>query len=657
MRRQSVGPWLLVALSALGGGAHAAESTKPSAKPPHQVGKKPSTPLATLPEGVPLGEPRENARRSIAEGAPEGPASQAPPTEERAALEEVDRVLFPEPLRGISSSWSFDLPEADDTSSSFGLPPLAGVPSAEHPSDADTAWLATLTLPDLPVRLDQRVVTYLKFYRDSPRGRTTAAIWARTSGRFVAAMKAELRRAKLPADLVWLSMIESSHNPTAKSGAGALGLWQFMPESARMYGLTVDAWVDERRDPARSTEAAVRFLSDLHQRFGNWELAMGAYNMGYAGMSRAIAKYNTNDFWTLARLESGIPWETTLYVAKISALAIVMNNRDAFGIGRIKPDPAVTFDTILVEPGALLLDVASAAKISLEELRQLNPAYLATRTPPSGKGDVRFRMAVPRGRGEAALAALSKRAPAALSTVRVRLGDTFETIAADHGISASSLLKHNGLADGATLAAGTVLLLPSGAKRAAAPAVTTPVVVSRALRAGQGQKLVYYDVRAGDELDDIAVAFGVPTAELVGHNALDPRARLREGMTLQVLVDDSVDLSSVRHFAPSDTRPVLVAGSPEFHEYFEGLGGKRRALVLVKKGDTLAKIGARFGMSVGSMERVNRRDNDSALVPGERVIVYTQAEVESAVSEGGQAPLETVVAPRPDLLPGARSSR
>ncbi len=655
MRPQSVVCCLVLAFVALGGPVRAADSTKPQ----HQVGKKPGTPAATLPEGVPVGQPRENARRSIAEGTPQAAREQEPPTEERATLEEVDRVLFPEPLRGISSSWSFDLPEADDTSSSFGLPPLAGVPSAEHPSDADTAWLATLTLPDLPVRLDQRVVTYLKFYRDSPRGRTTAAIWARTSGRFVSAMKAELRRAKLPADLVWLSMIESSHNPTAKSGAGALGLWQFMPESARMYGLTVDAWVDERRDPARSTEAAVRFLSDLHQRFGNWELAMGAYNMGYAGMSRAIAKYNTNDFWTLARLESGIPWETTLYVAKISALAIVMNNRDAFGIGRIKPDPAVTFDTILVEPGVPLLDVASAAKISLDELRQLNPAFLAARTPPTGKSAARQRwsVAIPRGRGEAALAALAKRAPAALSTVRVRLGDTYDTVARDHGLTASALLKHNGLGEGVTLAPGTVLLLPSGAKRVAAPAITTPIVVSRSVQPGQGQRLVYYDVRAGDELDDIAVACGVSTAELVGHNALDPRARLREGMTLQIVVAEGADLSSVRTFGPIESRPVLVAGSPEFHEYFEGLGGKRRVEVLVRKGDTLAKIGARFGMTVGSMERVNRRDSQSALVPGERVIVYTQANVESAASGGGQAPLEAVVAPRPDLLPGASATR
>ena len=199
-------------------------------------------------------------------------------------------------------------------------------------------------------------------------------------------MKAKLRRAGLPTDLVWLSMIESGHNPTIESPAGAVGLWQFIPTSGRMYGLTVDRWVDERRDPARSTQAAIRFLSDLYQRFGNWELAMGAYNMGYAGMSRAVAKYNTNDYWALSRMESGIPWETTLYVPKIFALAIVMNNREAFGVGRTQLDPAEAFDSILLEPATPLSDAARAAGIALQATQATEPSVPRGSAPSSGIG-------------------------------------------------------------------------------------------------------------------------------------------------------------------------------------------------------------------------------------------------------------------------------
>src|SRR4029078_2259873 len=146
--------------------------------------------------------------------------------------------------------------------------------------------------------------------------------------------------------------------------AGASGLWRFVPESPRMYGLTVDRWVDERLDPQRSTEAAVRYLSDLRARFGSWEVAMGAYHMGHGGLLRAVRKFNTNDFWALSRYEAGLPWETTLYVPKILATAVVMANKKAFGIDDIEQDAPIAFDTVQVAPNVDLADVARAADVS-----------------------------------------------------------------------------------------------------------------------------------------------------------------------------------------------------------------------------------------------------------------------------------------------------
>ena len=119
-----------------------------------------------------------------------------------------------------------------------------------------------------------------------------------------------------------------------------------MPETARTYGLTVDRWVDERLDPERSTEAATRFLADLYRRFGSWDLAMAAYNMGHGGLVRSIKKFNTNDFWQLGRHEAGIPWETSLYVPKILATAIAMNNKKSFGLDDVAPDPPEAFDVV-----------------------------------------------------------------------------------------------------------------------------------------------------------------------------------------------------------------------------------------------------------------------------------------------------------------------
>lgn len=617
----------------------------------HRRGGRPSTPHSKLPEGVSLSEPNAKARQSIAEGPTSEEIQGGPADDQLRALRDAERVLFPENVRGIEPSWSFEVPSpADEEGRALGLP-LTLETDSQIPSLSkdDLNWLRSLTLPDLPVRLDRRVVTYLKFYRDSHRGRTIAAIWTRKSGRYVAEIKAKLRRAGLPTDLVWLSMIESGHNPTIASPAGAVGLWQFMPESGKMYGLTVDRWVDERRDPARSTQAAIRFLGDLYRRFGNWELAMGAYNMGYAGMSRAVEKYNTNDYWTLSRLESGIPWETTLYVPKIFALAIVMNNREAFGVGRQKLDSAETFDTILLSPATPLKAVASAAGMTLDQLKDLNSHYLEDRLPPQTPGEEKkWRVRVPSGRAKTTLAKMNG-SGGKLHLHRIRLGDTPQTVADDYGVTLGALSRENGLDRGEVLAPGTVLVLPSGAKDRTGKSVVD-VVVSRELHPARGQRIVYYQVRDNDQLADIADGFGVSEADLTRWNRLSATAHLREGMTLQVLVDEQASLDMVR-FIGNERARVFLAGSSEFHEHFEGLKGKKRVQIVVRAGDTLAGIGKRYGMTVGSMERVNRRSRNTELIPGEHLIVYTDRKVSPADVDDETAALPPLEAPRPDLLP------
>jgi membrane-bound lytic murein transglycosylase D len=430
-----------------------------------------------------------------------------------------------------------------------------------------------------------------------------------------------------------------------------------MPESARMYGLAVDPWVDERRDPARSTQAAVRFLGDLYARFGSWDLALGAYNMGYAGMSRSIAKYSTNDFWTLSRLEGGLPWETTLYVPKIYALAIVMNNRQAFGLGRVKAEPAVGFDTILVAPGTTLANVASSSQSSVEEITALNPHYLAGRVPPRAGGEASktFPVKVPAGKGKNA--ALGATGSGSRSVILVRVGDRIASLAARYGVSPQSVASENGLLQEAELLPKTVLLAPAGARDVGRDRPLGPFVVSRPAQAGPGERVVFYEVVPGDDILGLAAAFGVSEAELVRDSAIDPSARLAEGMVLQVVVGKDKDLAHVRHFELGDLpeAAILVAGSPAFAEHFEGIKGKRRLEVLAKPGDTLAGIGKKYGMTVGSMERINQRSRTSPVVPGERVVVYTERTAGAAPALAPE-PVPALEIPRPDLLPNALSN-
>ena len=290
-----------------------AEPKAAAGRLPHQKGAIPRKPNPSLPKGAARPAPDAAARREVAGGPTSDDLRAGKEDAELRALKRADRVLFPKPLEGARPGWSWDLPEpvenGDAEVVASGLPPDARLgtrPSAEIGA-IDAEWIKSLTLPNLPVRYEARVVTYLKFYRDDPQGRSIARVWAQKSGRYAPALRAALSRAGLPTDLLYLSLIESGHNPTIVSAAGAAGLWQFMPDAGRMYGLTVDRWVDERFDAPRATEGAVRYLSDLYRRFGNWDLAMAAYNMGVGGLSRAIKKFNTNDFWELTRLRGGDP--------------------------------------------------------------------------------------------------------------------------------------------------------------------------------------------------------------------------------------------------------------------------------------------------------------------------------------------------------------
>jgi membrane-bound lytic murein transglycosylase D len=228
-------------------------------------------------------------------------------------MRDLDLALFP-PSPG-APAWPVDgvfaLGQGEPRVVASGMPPsreLGPLPSAEPA--IDLSWLKQLEMPDIPVRWDARVVRYLEFYKNNPRGRSMVAGWIKKSGRYAASIRRVLREQALPEDILWLALVESGFDPTIQSPAGAAGLWQFMPDGARIYGLTVDRWIDERLDPERSTLAAAKYLADLRQRFGGWELAFAAYNMGYGGLLASIRKYNTNDYWELARYESGIPFET-----------------------------------------------------------------------------------------------------------------------------------------------------------------------------------------------------------------------------------------------------------------------------------------------------------------------------------------------------------
>lgn len=613
----------------------------------------------------------DGGRRAIAGGPTGEETSAGVESPELRTLRDAERELFAPAAPAPGSAWPSDLPlllPGDDAPHvhASGLPPAA--PTAPPPPDGakDLAWLTKLEMPDLPVRWDERVVRYLEFFRDDPRGRATFTNLYRRSGRWQAMMRRALRKKSLPEDLVWVAMIESGFEQVARSPAGAVGLWQFMPETAKIYGLTIDRWLDQRLSPSLETEAAADFLADLHRRFGSWELALAGYNMGYGGLSSVVRRYNTNDFWSLARTEGTLPWETTLYVPKILAAAVVTHNLAAFGFADLPVDAPVETDEVTVPPGTPLSVVALAVGCTPHDLETLNPELRATRTPPLGEGDAAFAVKVPAGKGGVASQSLARarRDQAPLDRYVVRFGETLEQIAAAHRTTTQKLVDLNAIAPGEAVRGGTVLLVPAtdGAAAAATapPPATGPkqsVVVPADVFVYPDRRRVFYRVQIGDTLREIAAALHVGVDDLDRWNDVDPGARLQEGMTLQAFVPQSADLSRVMVLGENDVH-VLPVGSDEFFAMMERDRGFKRITVTARAGDTIEAIGKRFDVPAKTMERVNRRGRTDALKGGEKVVVYVPSTMPAPAGAAGatasNAPAPNGPLPQPpvpDLLP------
>jgi membrane-bound lytic murein transglycosylase D len=674
-----IGVACLVALSsARAADPHAARPTKTGAARAHDARGT----SKTAARGADAG-----ARRAIAGGPTSEETSQGVESPELRALREAERELFPPASPAPGNEWPAELPlrmPGDDAPHvhASGLPPAEPTPPPPPEGGRDLSWLAKLEMPDLPVRWDERVVRYIELFRDDPRGRATFANLYRRSGRWHGMMRRALRKKSLPEDLVWVATIESGLEPIARSPAGAVGLWQFMPETAKIYGLTLDRWLDQRLSAPMETEAAADFLADLHRRFGSWDLALAGYNMGYAGLSSVVRRYNTNDFWSLARTEGTLPWETTVYVPKILAMAVVAHNLAAFGFGELQPDAPIETDDVTVPPGTPLAQVALAAGCTPRDVETLNLELRASRTPPVGEGDAAYAVKVPAGKGATATQVLAKsrRDQPPLDRYVVRFGETMEQIAAAHRTTTQKLVELNAIVPGEAVRGGAVLLVPK-VEGAATPAATGSTVSTGGRPGGPSpgasgsqsvvvpadvfvypdRRRVFYRVQIGDTLREIAGALHVGVDDLDRWNDLDPGARLQEGMTLQAFVSEDADLSHVVVVPESDVH-VLAVGSDEFFASMERDRGFRRVTVSARAGDTLESIGKRFDVPVKTMERVNRRARSQALKVGETVVIYVPSNVAAPAGSGatasngpapnGPAPNGPLPAsPLPDLLP------
>lgn len=491
-------------------------------------------------------------------------------------------------------------------------------------------WMTTLNRPTLPLRWTRRLVEYLNYFKDSSKGRGLMRGWLRRAPRYEATLRAILSAEGVPEDLVFVALAESGFNPTARSRVGAGGMWQFMEATGRVYGLSQDYWIDERYDVVRSTHAAALYLKDLHTRFGTWELALAAFNAGYGLVMVSIDRHNTNDFWRLADLESGLPFATTNYVPKIVAAAVVGANREAFGYDEaaLDPLPAVDWVDVRVPAKTSLSSLAKKLGESESLIAEINGRYIRGRTPPRGTSTVR----IPRNRKvafEKAYPLLVKEA-AALRETTVAHGERLAAIAERYGTTVKLLRRVNRVGDSAELTGGVVLVVPAAVHQektlaggGESPEASQPLAAVPPLVARAGTRRVFFRTNRASLPRELSRAFDTPWAQIVAWNGLDPRARLQSGQVLQLVVDANFDARqrNVRIFE-TDEVELVTRGSRAHVE--AGLARRKleRRAYRAKKGDTLTKIGRRFSLTVGDLARINGFPRSHAPSAGELVVVY-----------------------------------
>ncbi|HKH92312.1 MAG TPA: transglycosylase SLT domain-containing protein [Gemmatimonadaceae bacterium] len=392
-------------------------------------------------------------------------------------------------------------------------------PPPQLESEAEPTW-------DMDVRsyeTQERVAYYVNMFAGRSRDRIADRLEA--GSRYEPMIRAKLKAGGLPEDMYYLALVESGFNPHAYSRAAAVGMWQFMTSTARDMGMRVDWWVDERRDPIRSTSAAVRFIRGLRDQFGSLYLAAAAYNGGPGRVSRGLARYaddleNTagdDAFFVLAEKDY-LRNETREYVPQLIAAALIAKEPARYGM-TIRTLPPLTYDSVRVPPGTPLAAVAKGAHVPTRAVTELNPQLLRGMTPPRDSWLVR----IPTGTAvgfDSSFAALQPEDLKATRRLETKKGDTAERLAREHGIAVSALKSFNPsihrLKSG-RLAPGQILVIPTPAVASATLSVPDPAIEKFP---NSNARLKVHTVRRGETMRGIAGRYAMTPERLMRINGL-----------------------------------------------------------------------------------------------------------------------------------------
>jgi membrane-bound lytic murein transglycosylase D len=467
------------------------------------------------------------------------------------------------------------------------------------------------TRSDLPLMMTDQVAGYISYFSNRGRG-TFERAFAR-SGRYHDMMVSILRQEGVPQDLIYLAQAESGFHPLAVSRVGARGIWQFMASRARGYGLSHNMWVDDRQDPEKSTRAAAHHLKDLYNQFGDWYLAMAAYNSGPGTVQAAVKRTGYADFWELYR-RNVLPKETRNYVPIILAVTIMTKNLSQYGFEDVSMDEPAKYDAITINYPVDLRLVAQCIGATQVELQELNPSLLRLTTPREGK----FELHLPAGtkdQYQTAIAAIPTDVRLWWRYHTVHSGDTLASLSRTYRIPAKSITQANHL-DGNDLDADAKLVIPIPAGKHVSDTAT------------YARRITRYKVHVGDTVETVAENFGISPQMLRRWNGLrGDSLRGRKVLALHLPVtptSESTEAAASRSSkSKRSQRPGQTADSKKpVRSSGENEDGEDSASVVhhkVRTGETLYSIANTYKTTVDALKRDNH--DVAVLRPGMILIV------------------------------------
>jgi membrane-bound lytic murein transglycosylase D len=519
--------------------------------------------------------------------------------------EEFDRIvqgineLFP---GGTNTATEADTQQKSEPAPIDETNGLTPAPDANVKAKAQAEVKSTRS--DLPLMMTDQVAGYITYF--SNRGRDTFEHAYARSGRYHDMIVSTLKQEGLPQDLIYLAQAESGFHPHAVSRVGARGIWQFMGSRARGYGLSHNMWVDDRQDPEKSTRAAARHLKDLYNQFGDWYLAMAAYNSGPGTVQAAVKRTGYADFWELYR-RNVLPKETRNYVPIILAVTIMTKNPSQYGLDSVVMERPADYDIVTVNYPVDLRLVAECVNSTSSELQDMNPSLLRMTTPRTGK----FELHLPAGtkdQYEDAIDAIPTDMRLWWRYHTVHSGDTLASLARNYHTTTKSIIAANHLDDN-ELQPDAKLIIP-----------VTPGKHPLSDTATYARRITRYKIHPGDTVESVADNFGISPQMLRRWNGIHGDSlRGRRVLALHLPVSPSehdAEVASSRSKSKHPKATETATTKPPATKSAQIDRVTTAAVVhhKVKHGETLYSIANAYRTTVAALKRDNR--NIAVLRPG-----------------------------------------